>query len=215
MKKYKNIVFDLDGTISDSSLGIINGFKYALNQLNYKGTDLIDFKNHIGAPLYNTFHDHFFNKDQQLADQAIALYRDYYNRKGKFENQLYPDVLITLNELSKRYDLYVLTNKTHVFAIEIIKYFELNVFFKDVFGLDPLNNKTKDLIALEMNKTIFHDSYADTIMIGDTFYDMECATKAGWDACFVTYGFGDIYSLREFKPKFISENFKQLSVIFK
>lgn len=211
MPNYKNIVFDLDGTISDSREGIIKGFRYALDKMNVCVCEGNDFQQFIGAPLTVTLKEHFFKNDAQKASLAVTYYREYYNKQGKYENTLYPGIKELLHQLKKEHNLFVLTNKIHVFAVEIIDYFELTPCFKSVHGLTPGSPETKIDLAKMLNQTIIHDNR--TLMIGDTLFDVECAKTAGWESCFVTYGYGHRDSLVNNKPNYIVESVHELSAL--
>lgn len=207
MKKYDQLVFDLDGTLSDSSEGIINAFNYALREISHQ-QPAGNLKDHIGAPLSETFH-RFFPGNNVMAEKGIQLFREYYGRTGKFENQLYPGISELIKDLQKSYPLYVLTNKTQRFAEDILDHFRLSTFFTGIYGLDPVKPTSKTAVALELQKSLFNGNPKLTLLIGDSTYDYECAKNAGWDFCFVTYGFGNASDF-ENKPTMVAHDPGQL-----
>ena len=93
----KNVFFDLDGTINNSSLGIIKAVKYALSNFDIEIEDKEFLRRYIGPPLVDCFME-FNGLTNDDALKALKFYRDYYNTVGKFENQVY-DGVIELLEL--------------------------------------------------------------------------------------------------------------------
>jgi phosphoglycolate phosphatase len=206
---FKAIVFDLDGTISDPSIGYLNGINYALKSLNKEIYSNEDYKNYLGTPLHISFKSHFFKSDVGLVDDAMVLFREYYGEKGKYENVLYDGISDLVKTLSSKYDLYILTNKTHQFAIDIVHYFNLSPYFKGVYGIVPNSNDSKGDIAKDLNESIFANP-SEVLMVGDTFHDIKCARDANWKSCFVSYGFGKKTDLTDAIPDKIVENVAEL-----
>jgi phosphoglycolate phosphatase len=205
MKKYSNIVFDLDGTISDSSQGIINAFRFSLEKMGIQAPQG-NYGDLIGAPLHQTFSERFFKHAPEKVSEAIRYFREYYRLKGKFENKMYEGIPELLEELHSEHQLYVLTNKPEAFAGEILRHFNIEKFFQGIYGLREDATSDKELLALQMNKNIFGSSSRDTLMVGDTIFDFTCAQKAGWDFCFASYGFGSRKSLHPFSLQYSIDN---------
>lgn len=205
----KSIVFDLDGTISDPSIGYLNGINYALKSLNKEIYTNEDYKNYLGTPLHISFKNHFFKSDSDLVEDAMILFREYYGEKGKYENVLYDGILDLLKTLDFKYDLYILTNKTHQFALDIVSYFNLTPYFKGIYGIVPNSNDSKVDIAKKLNESVFENP-SEVLMIGDTIHDIKCANEANWISCFVSYGFGKETDLIDAIPNKIVENVTEL-----
>ncbi len=201
MKKY--ILFDLDGTLTDSGEGIKNAIRYALNQMNvldYKEDILNSF---IGPPLSDSFKTHFNFSDMDT-QRAIDTYRVYYSDKGKFENRPYDAIEELLEKLKKNgHDILLATSKPEVFAIEILKHFNLYNYFDYIAGasLDGSLIYKDDIIKHCLdNYTI---DIENSFMVGDRFYDIESGLKWGLKTIGVTYGFGSREELINAKANFI------------
>ena len=198
MSKYENILFDLDGTITDSALGIINGIVYGINKINEIHNLNIEIpsknilRKFIGPPLDISFMK-YCSKDENLANEFIKYYRKDYNKnKGLFNCKLYDGIFDLIKNLhDKKFNLFVATAKPKESAVRIIEYFNLNIFFKEiyapVFG-GKAKNKT-DVLAEALSKERFDKS--KTVMIGDRIDDIDGAKNVGIDSIAVRYGFGE------------------------
>lgn len=185
------VLFDLDGTLSDSREGIINSFQYSLKNTGYQveeGSTLLQF---IGPPIMETFRE-FYEMDEETALKAHNFFQERYRTKGKFENTMYDGIPELLNRLvDKKYTLGVATSKPEIFANDILLHFGISHYFSTVVGasLDDNFSKKEDILALAIKK--LGATEADNIyMVGDRSYDMLAAKKHGANAIGVTYGFG-------------------------
>ncbi|MDF2686188.1 MAG: hypothetical protein K0S55_1369, partial [Clostridia bacterium] len=126
---YNYILFDLDGTIIDSAIGITNSVMYALKKYNIEITDRTELYKFIGPPLWDSFKAYNgFSKEEAL--KAVEYFREYYLNKGIFENYVYEgfeDLLKLLLHNGKK--LIVATSKAEVFAKQILKHFNLEKYF--------------------------------------------------------------------------------------
>ena len=198
MHKYENILFDLDGTITDSALGIISGVIYGIKKVNkiYNSNIEIPSKDilrkFIGPPLDISFMK-YCRKDENLASEFIKYYREDYNENdGLFNCKLYDGIFDLIKNLhDKKFNLFVATAKPKESAVRIIEYFKLNIFFKEIYA--PIiggksKNKT-DVLMEALSKEKFDKS--KTIMIGDRIDDIDGAKNVGIDSIAVRYGFGE------------------------
>ena len=131
---YQNLLFDLDGTLTDPGIGITNSVAYALEKYGIKTDDRTQLYKFIGPPLQDSFAE-FYGFSQEEAKMAVQYYREYYKEKGIFENKLYDGMehlLQSLCEAGKK--LFVATSKPEAFAIQILKYFSLNQYFTYIAG---------------------------------------------------------------------------------
>jgi len=190
------LFFDLDGTLTDPKPGITGSIQYALEKLGRPVPSQGELTWCIGPPLRASFVA--LLGGEELADRAVALYRERFGDVGLFENSLYPDipaVLATLARPPRR--LFVATSKPHVFASRIIEHFGLAGYFEHVFGseLDGTRVHKGDLLAYALTETGVDPSQA--LMIGDRSHDVLGARANGMEAVGVTYGYGNPEELIE------------------
>lgn len=186
---YRCVIFDLDGTLIDSSKGIIHGYKYSLKKIGklFPGTEYV--QRMIGAPLSYVFEKEFGLNNEEL-QTAIFYYRNYYQQKGKKEVHLYPGIAQCLQRL-KSSDLFlsVATLKREDFALEILRSLRISHYFNLICGTDTNDSLTKkDMIWMCLDR--FGCLFEDAILVGDSCYDAQGAALAGIDFLPVTYGFG-------------------------
>ena len=130
MKQYKYLLFDLDGTITDSESGITRCVEYALNHFGIQVNDLRELSPFIGPPLMDSFKD-FYNFTDEQATIAVAKYRERYAVKGILENELYPGIKELLAQVRQNGKTVILaTSKPEIFARRILDYFELSSYFR-------------------------------------------------------------------------------------
>jgi len=186
-----NLLFDLDGTLTDPFTGITKCISHALNKLGRQSPPKERLRWCIGPPLKDCFAKLLASDDDKLVEKAIGLYRERFGTVGLFENQVYegiPEALEVL--LENGHTLYVATSKPVVYAVRIIDHFGLHRYFKAVYGseLDGTRGDKTSLIAhILQNESI---SSSDTVMIGDREHDMIGAKANGTCGFGVLWGYG-------------------------
>jgi len=183
------LFFDLDGTLTDPKPGITGSIQYALEKLDRPVPSQDELAWCIGPPLRASFVA--LLGGEELADRAVALYRERFGEVGLFENSLYPDIPAVLAALARSpRRLFVATSKPHVFASRIIEHFGLAGYFEHIFGseLDGSRVDKADLLAYALTQSGVDPSQA--LMIGDRSHDVAGARANGIDAVGVTYGYG-------------------------
>ena len=188
---FKNILFDLDGTLTDSFDGIANAALYALKALGETSYTKADLNFFIGPPIFDSF-DKIFNGDKQKVDSAVTLYREYFGDRGWRENRVYDGVremLQSLKDMGKI--MAVATSKPEHFSRRITEYFDLDKYFVFVAGasLDESRAHKADVIKYALESTGMEK--ADTLMIGDRNHDILGAKQCGLKSMGVLYGYGD------------------------
>ncbi|MDU4029717.1 MAG: HAD hydrolase-like protein, partial [Enterococcus faecalis] len=153
VKMYQTILFDLDGTITDSGSGIMRSILYATEQLGWPAPSEETLRSFIGPPLYESFLH--MAPSAEAAQQAVSHYRAYYQRKGMFENHVYPgipEVLTRLKEAGAK--LYIATSKPEEFAKKIITHFDLDRYFTGIYGasMDGHRSKKADVIQYALTE---------------------------------------------------------------
>ena len=185
----KLIVFDMDGTLADTSPGIINSHRYAHDQMGRPQPDSEVLESVIGGPLLNTYISRFgFPEDQ--ARLAVAHYRAYYAEKGLLEASLYPGMKEAIFQLKESgYYLAVATLKAECFVKRMLEAMQIATCFDAIFGMDNADTRTKSEIIQMCMKQVGVEA-KETIMVGDSVHDLLGADQAGVDFVGVTYGFG-------------------------
>lgn len=186
----KTIIFDLDGTLTDSGEGIINCAALGLQHFGIPVPDRQTMRVFVGPPLHQTFIDFGVPDDQ--ADEAVEVYRSRYNTVGKFENKPYPGIFELLDTLkSHGHTLLVATSKPESLSVEIMDKFELSRYFDCICGasLDRSRTCKEDVIAYLLSQ--FQDG-GEMIMVGDTHYDVTGAKAHGIPTIGVSWGYGKV-----------------------
>ena len=211
--KQKHILFDLDGTIVRSDLGITKGVQKSLEHFGIY-EELDDLKKFVGPPMVESY-TNFYGFSLEQYKEALDVFHDYYRTVGIFECELYDGIEEMLDSLSKEYKLYVATSKPEREARRVIDHFGLDKYFTFVGGSDgDFNTKraTKTAVieyVLETNK-IMDRGFA--IMVGDKSHDIVGAGNAGLKSIGVLYGYGD---LEEFEgANYIVKNVEDLRDMF-
>ncbi len=191
------ILFDLDGTLTDSGPGILNCLEYALEDQGIPIPERDQMRTYLGPPLAVTFRDVFGMDEQQIA-QAIGKYREHYHDVGLLENSVYegvPELLAELQEAGLR--LVTATSKPEYSATRILQHFELDQYFEFI-GAAALDG-TRDSKSLVIKHTLENTNTSPTshsmIMIGDRHHDVHGAREQGIDTIGVLWGYGDAIEL--------------------
>lgn len=211
--KQKHILFDLDGTIVRSDLGITKGVQKSLEHFGIY-EELDDLKKFVGPPMVESY-TNFYGFSLEQYKEALDVFHDYYRTVGIFECELYDGIEEMLNSLSKEYKLYVATSKPEREAKRVIEHFGLDKYFTFVGGSDGDFNTKRDTktavieYVLETNK-IMDRGFA--IMVGDKSHDIVGACNAGLKSIGVLYGYG---GLEEFEgANYIVKNVEDLRDMF-
>lgn len=206
MRKYKYVLFDLDGTIINSGEGIKNGLTYALDKLNFPKEKRPPYNLFIGPPLSESF-PQYLGFDKETCNTAIDYFREYYKKQGINECELYDGVEeLFIKLLNMGLKLAVATSKPEIHAIPILERFKVAKYFEFIGGstLDEVTRAKKADVILYTLKNIGVTDKAEVIMVGDRKYDVAGANQTGLDCIGVLYGFGDRKELLEAGAKYIA-----------
>ncbi|MCF7790480.1 MAG: HAD hydrolase-like protein [Victivallales bacterium] len=203
---FKNILFDLDGTIIEPKEGITKSIQYAMEKLGYEPPDSEDLLWCIGPPLYESFQILFDKKDRDFILHAVDVYREYYSKKGIFEHTLYSGITRLLKQLkSKNFKVFIATSKPGVMAEKIIEYHSFGNLFDGIYGceLDGTNSKKTELLKYLLVKEQLKAE--DSLMVGDRKHDIIGGKENSLMTCGVLYGYGSIEELKIAGADFIIE----------
>ena len=199
---YKAILFDLDGTLTESGEGITKSVQYALEKLGKPEPDLEALKVFVGPPLLEQFMK-YADLDEETARQAVTFYRERYSVTGIFENRPYPGVEEMLAGLKKKgYILAVSSSKPEYFVKKILDHFELTGYFTEIVGSEMNGGRTgKSEVVEETLRRLHMESKRDQVlMVGDREHDILGARKSGLSCLAVSYGYGSREELEAAKP---------------
>lgn len=185
------VLFDLDGTLTDPGRGITNSVAYALEKRGITVTDKSALYSFIGPPLAESF-EKFYGMSKQEAASAVDDFREYFRPYGIFENEVYPGVREMLSALkASEKKLLVATSKPEVFAVQILRYFELDAYFDGIYGatLDSSRVAKADVIRYALESACVTDK-DECVMIGDRHHDIDGALECGLHSIGVTWGYG-------------------------
>jgi phosphoglycolate phosphatase len=179
------LLFDLDGTLLETSLGILNTIRHTLNMLALPNKSETELRQYIGPPLREVFAE---LAGEFLADEAVDIYRQRYNAVGKLEAKHYPTMLETIEHLHQHYQLIIATSKRKHFADDMVTHFSFAPFFRAIYG-SPIRPETKS----ELIQRILADTALEptrTVMIGDRSFDMIGARDNHLRSVGVLWGYG-------------------------
>ncbi len=208
---YDIIMFDLDGTLTESAEGITNSVIFALDKMGIQETDKEKLKVFVGPPLDESFMK-YYGFDKEGAKEAITNYRIYYREKGIFEAPLYENVektLAQLSEVGKR--LFVATSKPEVFAKQILEHWGITHLFTDIVGsnLDGSKINKDEVITSLLERNGITDK-EKVLMVGDREHDVIGAKKVGLACAGVLYGYGNYEELKNAGADYIVEKIEDI-----
>jgi phosphoglycolate phosphatase len=205
---YDAVLFDVDGTLTDSAPGIFHAMRDTFFAMHTNITG-VDLSKYLGPPLRKTFAE-FFAKTEDI-EKAVALYRASYREKGSHECALYPGVSEMLSALSHSgVKLYTATSKPVEVVTPILKELGIADFFEVIGGasMGPSRDTKTDVIRWILSRPELFGK--QILMVGDRQDDMQGAKDCGLPAAGVLYGYGSREELVAFEPVVLVENCAQL-----
>lgn len=189
MKKY--ILFDLDGTLTDSQEGILNSIEYMLNFYGIHVEDRESLRPWLGPPLKDCLMKYYgFSREKAL--EGVDKYREYFNRQGIFENKVYEGIEALLKALKARgCQLFVATSKPEPAARRVLEHFRLDSYFTYIGGATLSDSRVgKGDVIRYVLKTNGITDLDQVLMVGDREQDVIGAKQNGLMAAGVLYGYG-------------------------
>ncbi len=214
MKNYQYILFDLDGTLTNSQLGITTCVAYALESFRIHTENPEELRKFIGPPLKESFVK-YYNMTDGEGDRAVEKYRERFATVGLYENEVYagiPELLQKLKAQGKT--LLVATSKPTVYSDKILEHFGLKEYFSYIAGseLDGTRVNKAEVIQYALEQMKITES-EKIVMIGDKEHDMIGAGICGVDSIGVLYGFGEREELENHGATYIAETVSDLEKI--
>lgn len=186
----KIILFDLDGTITDSGEGIINCCELALRHYGLTVPSREEMRVFVGPPLHETFQK--FGVPAEECDNAVKVFRSRYTTVGIFENSPYPGIRELLEALTANGNrLFIATSKPEEMANRVLEHFDLKKYFELVCGatMDRSRVEKSDVIAYLLS---YIGSTDNTVMVGDTAFDVTGAASHNIPTIGVAWGYGKV-----------------------
>lgn len=183
------VLFDLDGTLLDTTEGVLESAFYAARKMGYKELPYEQMLSFVGPPIQNSFMKHY-GCCIDIAQEAANCFRSFYKENALFKAKLYPGMIEVLEKMKEKgVKMGVATYKREDYAISILKHFGIAPYCLSMHGADNYNKLSKaDIVNLCINEMT--SNREDVILVGDTEYDAIGAKNAGVDFLGVTYGFG-------------------------
>lgn len=213
---YKAILFDLDGTLTESGEGITKSVQYALDKIGKPEPDLEALNVFVGPPLLEQFMK-YAEIDRETAVQAVAFYRERYSTIGIFENKVYPGIGNMLEELKRKgYLLAVSSSKPEFFVKQILDHFGLTKYFVEIVGSEMSGKRTgkSEVIEETLRRLHMENHREQVLMVGDKEHDVIGARKSGLSCLAVSYGYGTMDELQAAEPLKIAASAEEVLDFF-
>ena len=206
---YDIVLFDLDGTLTESGIGITRSVAHSLRKYGIEETDQAKLDRFVGPPLIDSYMRYYgFSREQAV--QAVEYYREYYAVTGIFENRVYDGVEAMLKALNDAGKICVLaTSKPEHYAVQILEHFGLAPYFSCVAGatMDEKRTNKADVIAYALEKA---GKAGKAVMVGDRKYDIEGAKAHGLPSIGVLYGYGSRAELETAGATYLAETAEEI-----
>ena len=211
MSSYQHIIFDFDGTLFDSRIGIVNSVKYALDAMKISHPSEEVLTSFIGPPLHYSFQKHF-GLSQKDTEHAVLKLREHYSDEGHLQSKPYEGLFEIVKELFKQNrKIGIATAKPTVYTKHILDNNQWTSYFHCVYGSDLKGELfPKEKTIAQVLKDFRHPDPDTCVMIGDTIYDIKGAHQQGIPSIAVDYGYGKTQDLKDARPKHFVENVEQL-----
>jgi phosphoglycolate phosphatase len=211
---YRCVLFDLDGTLTDSGPGIMWAAQSALRDMGIEEKSSAELRKFVGPPLADSFRERYGLKGADC-DEAVRLYRDYYNNHGGvYQNSVYPgipELLMKLRNADRT--LIIATSKSDWATRTVLSHFGLDRYFGIVAAADDILRRTKtDVIRYAVGLAGIHD-LSEAVMVGDRYHDIMAAKELGIDSIGVLFGYGSRRELEESGADYIAETAEEIGSI--
>lgn len=205
MRKYDYVIFDFDGTVTDTGEGILKSLQYSFEQMGDPVPDLSDLKKFIGPPIHYSFVTFYGVKEEDVG-KYIEKYRERYRKIGIYECCLYDGMLETLKTLKKNgVKIGIASSKPVSLIYDVMNYLKITELFDAVVGTqfdDSNHSGKKDLVLQSMSELDATDK-SRVLMVGDRYFDIDGAKGAGVDSCGVLFGYGNEQEFKEHGATYI------------
>lgn len=205
---WDTVLFDLDGTLTDSEEGIVNSIAYALSYFGVR-KERAELKKFIGPLLVESLPEYCgFNREQ--TEEATVRFREYFEERGWLENAPYPGVEDMLRDLrGAGLGLMVATSKPEAQAVRILEHFGLAAYFTHICGA-PQSTGDGARKSSVIRRALSYAGPGTAVMVGDRRHDVAGAHETGLECIGVLYGYGGREELEQAGAEYIAEDFNAL-----
>lgn len=209
--KYDAVLFDFDGTIAETGEGIFNGIRRALELMGVTPPEDEKLRYFVGPPLQESF-SVICGFDNEQSTEAIRLYREYYAETGIYELHLYDGMEQLFRKLKDAgVKLAVASAKPEIYLKKIVERFGMSDLFEGIAGTDLKDRHAdKSVMINRLLKNMDITEVGRVLMVGDRFYDIEGAKKAGVDSAGVLFGYGSREELEKAGADFLVSSADEL-----
>ncbi len=211
MRKYDYVIFDFDGTVTDTGEGILKSLAYSFDQMGQPVPDLSDLKKFIGPPIHYSYVT-FYNVPEDEVAEYIRKYRERYRKIGIFECFVYDGMRQTLESLrSQGIKTGIASSKPIKLVYDVMEHLGLTGLFDAVVGtqFDDSSHAGKTDLVLECMQKL-GAVRERTLMVGDRYFDIDGAKGAGVDSVGVIYGYGSREEFEEHNATYIIKKPQEL-----
>jgi phosphoglycolate phosphatase-like HAD superfamily hydrolase/8-oxo-dGTP pyrophosphatase MutT (NUDIX family) len=210
---YSSVIFDFDGTICDTGIGVKKSAKYALDSFNIASEDWQDLDFFIGPPLMITFQEHY-HQSAADAELLVKKYRERYTNVGLFESELYEGIEGLLKNLkADGVKIGIASSKPQGYIEPLLEKFNIASYFDVVCGVSfQADCESKQNIIARCVDSLGAD-IKQTLMVGDRFYDIDGANANSIDSVGVLWGYGNKFEFIESGAKYIIDKISDVESI--
>ena len=188
--RYQAVLFDLDGTLTESHPGVVNTVSAVLKDMGIPVPEENILRRFIGPPLHYSFQK-YCGMTLEQCEEGVIRFREIYNVKGLYENSVFPGIHDLLRDLrAGGAKTIVATAKAQSAADAIIRHFELAPLVDFVSGAEEAQRKQSKSVLIQKGLDLYRISPEHAVMIGDTRFDVDGANGAGTDFIGVLFGYG-------------------------
>lgn len=209
--RFRNIIFDFDGTLVDSRPGVVKAFKKVIRELTCKEIKEQEIVQLIGKPLSQIISILFNTNDETLIKKRCDLFREYYNKDGLYQNIVYPGIKEMLDFLKNQSrELFMASNKIELFMNKILEQHNLKKYFVAILGTDGTDTQSEKSGQVKNLLTRHKLRKQETAMAGDTENDIIAAKENDIYSIGTTWGYGSEDNLIKAKADSIFHTPKDL-----
>jgi phosphoglycolate phosphatase len=211
MKKYRYLLWDLDGTLIYSHPGIYACIRYALKEMGREEPKMEQLRQCIGPSLMYSF-SHYFGMNEQDAAKATEKYREEYTKTGVYQNEPIEGALEGLQRLREAgYQMALATSKPAVYAKIITERWGFDRYLVAQAGCGLCGGlSTKGEVIAEAMKQM-NATKEETLIVGDRIHDLEGARENGIDCALLRVGYAPDGELETIQPEYIFDGFSDLT----